>query len=151
MADLQSDPEPDSQEDEAYDSDFDDSSTKSLDLTECYSVTENGRTYHKFDGAEYYLPADIQEQDRLDCQHELFLRTLDGKLTTCPTEEGELQWVLDAGTGTGFWALAFADEHPEAVVLGVDLSPIQPVDVPPNLEFQLDNLEEEVKKPWFCT
>jgi methylase of polypeptide subunit release factors len=33
--------------------------------------------------------------------------------------------VLDIGTGTGIWAIDFADEHPEAEVIGTDLSPIQ--------------------------
>ncbi|KAI8247308.1 Secondary metabolism regulator LAE1 [Colletotrichum sp. SAR 10_77] len=33
--------------------------------------------------------------------------------------------VLDVGTGTGLWAIDFADEHPDAEVLGTDLSPVQ--------------------------
>lgn len=33
---------------------------------------------------------------------------------------------LDIGTGTGIWAIDFADEHPETTVIGTDLSPIQP-------------------------
>jgi cyclopropane fatty-acyl-phospholipid synthase-like methyltransferase len=49
---------------------------------------------------------------------------------------------LDVGTGTGIWAIDFADEHPETAVIGVDLSPIQPVYVPPNLTFQVDDVEE---------
>jgi len=36
-----------------------------------------------------------------------------------------------------------ADEHPESMVTGVDLSPIQPAFVPPNLQFEIDDLEEE--------
>ena len=55
-----------------------------------------------------------------------------------------LHHVLDIGTGTGIWAIDFADRHPEAKVLGVDLSPIQPSFVPPNLTFQVDDIEE----PW---
>ncbi len=152
MANLQIDPEPDSQRDEAYDSDAStESLTESLSLRRCYSVRENGRTYHNCDETEYYLPNDAQEQGRLDCQHELFLRTLNRKLSTCLTEEDKVHSVIDLGTGTGIWAMDFADAHPEAAVLGVDLSLIQPLFVPPNLEFQMYNIEEDVKKPWFCT
>lgn len=50
--------------------------------------------------------------------------------------------MLDVGTGTGIWAVDFADEHPESEVIGVDLSPIQPQFVPPNLTFEIDDLEE---------
>jgi ubiquinone/menaquinone biosynthesis C-methylase UbiE len=34
--------------------------------------------------------------------------------------------VLDAGCGTGIWAMDFADSHPETEVIGVDLAPVQP-------------------------
>lgn len=32
-----------------------------------------------------------------------------------------------------------ADEHPQAEVKGIDLSPIQPAWVPPNLKFEIDD------------
>lgn len=38
----------------------------------------------------------------------------------------------------------FADEYPSAEVIGSDLSPIQPHFVPPNLKFEVDDVEE----PW---
>jgi trans-aconitate methyltransferase len=47
------------------------------------------------------------------------------------------------GTGTGIWAIEFADQFPSAAVLGNDLSPIQPSWVPPNCRFIVDNLESE--------
>jgi SAM-dependent methyltransferase len=51
--------------------------------------------------------------------------------------------VLDFGTGTGIWAIDFADEFPSATVIGTDLSPIQPDLVPPNLKFYVDDVESE--------
>ncbi len=35
-----------------------------------------------------------------------------------------------------------ADEYPEAEVIGIDLSPIQPTWVPPNVRFLVDDAED---------
>jgi len=51
------------------------------------------------------------------------------------------QRVLDIGTGTGIWAIDFADRYPSASVIGTDIAPIQPQWVPPNLQFQIDDAE----------
>ncbi|KAJ4132874.1 hypothetical protein NW754_015687 [Fusarium falciforme] len=51
--------------------------------------------------------------------------------------------VLDVGCGTGIWAIEFADEHPSAAVLGIDLSPIQPNFVPPNCRFKVDDVNDD--------
>jgi trans-aconitate methyltransferase len=97
---------------------------------------------HTKDG-KYSFPNDEQENDRLDLQHHLFSLTFDGKLFTAPIpREKQLHRVLDVGTGTGIWAMDFADEHPETHVIGIDLSPIQPLFVPPNVTFEIDDLEE---------
>ncbi|KAF8457878.1 S-adenosyl-L-methionine-dependent methyltransferase [Kalaharituber pfeilii] len=103
----------------------------------------NGRRYHsdRFSKGEYFLPNDETEQDRLDIYHHIFLLLLGGKLYTAPLDNP--QHVLDVGTGTGIWAIDFADQHPESQVLGNDLSPIQPKWVPPNLKFEVDDMEEE--------
>jgi len=92
---------------------------------------------------QYAFPNDEPENDRLDLQHHLFTLTLEGKLFTAPIpKEQTLHRVLDVGIGTGIWAVDFADEHPETEVIGVDLSPIQPKFVPPNVVFAIDDLEE---------
>lgn len=52
-----------------------------------------------------------------------------------------MQNVLDVGTGTGIWAIDFANAYPNARVIGTDLSPIQPSWVPPNLSFMVDDAE----------
>ncbi|KAF8453268.1 S-adenosyl-L-methionine-dependent methyltransferase, partial [Kalaharituber pfeilii] len=107
----------------------------------------NGRRYHsdRFHKAEYFLPNDEKEQDRLDIYHHIFLSLLGGKLYTAPLDNP--QNVLDVGTGTGIWAIDLADQHPEAKVLGNDISPIQPKWVPPNLKFEVDDMEEEWTYP----
>lgn len=108
---------------------------------------ENGRTYHTYKEGTYILPNDENENDRLDLQHHMFALTFGGKLSTIIDKSQKLRRVLDVGTGTGIWAIDFADEHPEAQVVGIDLSPIQPAFTPPNLTFYVDDAED----PWTYT
>ncbi|KAA6408009.1 MAG: hypothetical protein FRX48_08360 [Lasallia pustulata] len=102
---------------------------------------ENGRTYHAYKDGTYHLPNDEIEASRLDLQHHLFLLTLDGRLCLAPIGNN-LQYVLDVGTGTGIWALDFADQHPLTKIIGTDLSPVQPEFVAPNTVFLIDDSEE---------
>lgn len=51
---------------------------------------------------------------------------LKGRLFTAPLKHKQVKNVLDCGTGTGIWALDMAETYPEAHIVGVDLSPIQP-------------------------
>ncbi|KAI8266274.1 Secondary metabolism regulator LAE1 [Colletotrichum sp. SAR 10_98] len=127
------------------------------------SRLENGRTYHRYkDGsmrtsepyeieqrliqAEYWAPNDDTELDRLDLVHNLYLQTFDYALGTAPPNEknSKVGRVLDAGTGTGMWAIEFGEDHTDAEVIGVDLSPSQPEFVPSNVRFEIDDIEE----PW---
>ncbi|RDL31152.1 S-adenosyl-L-methionine-dependent methyltransferase [Venustampulla echinocandica] len=106
---------------------------------------ENGRTYHAYKDGKYLYPNDESENDRLDLQHHIYSLMNGGKLFTCPiAKDKSIHRVLDVGTGTGIWAMDYGDEHPEATVFGVDLSPIQPTFLPPNVIFQIDDIEE----PW---
>lgn len=66
---------------------------------------------------------------------------LGGELHTAPLSNP--QRILDCGTGTGIWALDMGDRYPSAEVIGVDLSPIQPSWVAPNVRFEIDDLEKE--------
>ncbi|KAH6879424.1 S-adenosyl-L-methionine-dependent methyltransferase [Thelonectria olida] len=138
------------QEQIAVDPDFDSAlevpleepSTSSLRSSLLQFAQENGRTYHRMSEGKYVYPNDDAENDRLDLQNHLYLITLDGKQALNPGV-ATAKRVLDMGTGTGIWAVDFADEHPDAEVIGVDLSPIQPAFVPPNCIFEIDDLEKE--------
>ncbi|RBR23679.1 uncharacterized protein FIESC28_03475 [Fusarium coffeatum] len=96
-----------------------------------------------------HLVADYSSQDGTDSDgdsalalHMLFTLTFDGKLLNCPVTSPRR--VLDAGTGTGVWAIDYAEDHPDSQVVGIDLSPTQPDFVPPNLTFYIDDIED----PW---
>ncbi|KAF2810341.1 SAM dependent methyltransferase [Mytilinidion resinicola] len=102
----------------------------------------NGRRYNGFRAGEYLWPNDEQQLDQLDIMHHIFNLTLDGELFLAPIGKHP-QRVLDLGTGTGIWAIEFADRFPSASVIGTDLSPIQPSMVPPNLQFEIDDCCEE--------
>ncbi|TVY83636.1 Secondary metabolism regulator [Lachnellula suecica] len=99
---------------------------------------ENGRRYHAYRDGAYLFPNDDTEQDRLDMLHHIFKLVLRGKLFKAPITSA-MHRVLDFGTGTGIWAIDFADKFPAAQVQGTDLSPIQPTWVPPNLTFIVDD------------
>ncbi|KAF4779711.1 hypothetical protein HER10_EVM0006030 [Colletotrichum scovillei] len=106
---------------------------------------ENGRTYHRYKDGKYQFPNDERELDRLDLVNHLCLLTLDGELGIAPPcrEDAKVGRVLDVGTGTGIWAVQFGDDHPEADILGIDLSATQPSSVPPNVRFEVDDIEDE--------
>lgn len=97
------------------------SSTMSLRESLYESVMENGREYHKYKEGQYYLPNDDVEQDRLNLQHHLWTLTLDGRLHLAPIVNP--QCVLDIGTGTGLWALEYAERNPSATVVGTGTYP----------------------------
>ena len=89
------------------------------------------------------LPNDEQECERLDLQNHLFSLTPEGKLYLAPLNLSTLHNVLDIGTGTGIWAIDFADLHPQAKITGTDLSAVQPKYVPSNLQFEICVAEEQ--------
>ncbi|KAH7312170.1 S-adenosyl-L-methionine-dependent methyltransferase [Stachybotrys elegans] len=106
---------------------------------------ENSRRYHKFQEGRYQFPNDEPEQEREDMKHAMVVHLCNGSLHYAPLEKP--QRILDLGTGTGIWAIDMGDEYPEADVLGVDLSPIQPNWVPPNVRFVVDDIEADWIQP----
>jgi ubiquinone/menaquinone biosynthesis C-methylase UbiE len=75
--------------------------------------------------------------------HEAYTMALDDKLFLAPLPD-TLEKVLDVGTGSGIWAIDFADQFPGAQVIGTDLSPTQPSWSPPNCKFEID----DATQPW---
>ncbi|EYB21685.1 hypothetical protein FG05_03836 [Fusarium graminearum] len=105
-------------ENEFQTSDFDSStlssSSTSLNTSIYQHAFENGRRSDSFSGNLYFSPIADNPQK-----------------------------IIDLATGTGIWAIDIADKFPSASVVGVDLSPIQPSWVPPNLKFLVDDIEDE--------
>ncbi|KFY92876.1 hypothetical protein V498_04686 [Pseudogymnoascus sp. VKM F-4517 (FW-2822)] len=77
-----------------------------------------------------------------DMKHAMLMELTDGKLFYAPIGENP-QKILDIGTGTGIWAIEVGDLYPSAHILGIDLTPIQPLWVPPNVEFIVDDCEKD--------
>ncbi|KAG5800728.1 hypothetical protein H9Q69_000287 [Fusarium xylarioides] len=119
------------------------SSTASLTSSILQYRTINGRAYHSERGnPEYWDPIDDTGQEAMDINHHVLTLLLGGKLYLAPVPDN-IQTAVDIGTGTGIWAMEFADGFPNASVIGTDLAPIQPGWIPPNLEFQIEDCTQE--------
>ncbi|KAF4870755.1 Secondary metabolism regulator LAE1 [Colletotrichum siamense] len=123
--------------------------TESLRTTSTASLSESITEYRRIHGrtftqkTDYWGPNDEKQNEALEIAHYWEILFFDDKLFLAPLGDSP-QKVLDLGTGTGIWAMDFADEFPSAQVTGVDISPIQPGWVPPNCKFQVDDIEQ----PW---
>ncbi|RAK94968.1 S-adenosyl-L-methionine-dependent methyltransferase [Aspergillus ibericus CBS 121593] len=104
----------------------------------------NGRRFHAYKEGSYKFPNDEREQSRLDMMHCIFKLAMGGELFLAPVDVEQPLRVLDIGTGTGIWALEVGDQFPNIkMIIGNDLSPIQPDLVPPNVVFEVDDVEAE--------
>ncbi|KAI1823826.1 S-adenosyl-L-methionine-dependent methyltransferase [Xylaria intraflava] len=102
---------------------------------------DGGRRYHIYREGRYSLPNDEIEQQREELMHILVMDILDQQLYLAPMAEPPKK-VMDIATGIGLWAIEMGDKHPDATILGIDLSRIQPTSVPPNVTFQVDDIED---------
>jgi SAM-dependent methyltransferase len=116
--------------------------SSSTSITSTHFQYAHGKRYHAYTDAQYPLPNNEQEMDRLEVQHRIWDIMLSGRLTLAPISP-HLSHAIDLGCGTGAWAIEFADAHPDCDVIGLDLSPIQPSAVPPNLTFIVDDATAE--------
>ncbi len=85
-----------------------------------FTVRE-GRRYST--NIPYVLPCDERESQRMDFEHHM-VRALLHQNYIAPLERPAK--ILDAGCGTGRWAVEMAAQFPEAAVVGIDLIPPQP-------------------------
>ena len=100
-----------------------------------------GRRYTA--GIPYMLPTDMQEVNRLDFQHYMIRYVLKGNYVApigAPTS------ILDAGTGTGRWAVEMAAQFPRASVVGVDAVTPQ-ADAARAADASQDELPEQERRP----
>ncbi|KJZ75928.1 hypothetical protein HIM_04752 [Hirsutella minnesotensis 3608] len=133
----------DDESDGGYSSDGLSSGSTSAESSVRDYLYENGRRYHRFREGTYNFPNDDVEQEREDMKHAMVKLLCSQKLHFAPIGDYP-QEVLDIGTGTGIWAIEMGDQFPSAHVLGIDLSPIQPDWLPPNVRFLVDDVES----PW---
>lgn len=116
-------------------------STSLASSVEEYKV-EHGRRFHAYREGAYNFPNDDKEQDRLDMVHHMQILAKGNKLFLSPLPSPPKR-ILDVGTGTGIWAIEAGDAYPDAEIVGNDLSPIQPRWVPPNVCFEVDDVESD--------
>jgi ubiquinone/menaquinone biosynthesis C-methylase UbiE len=102
----------------------------------------HGRTFQNSKTTEYWGPNDDRQNNGLDIAHHFVTMLKGDRLFEAPIDR-PLSKVLDVGTGTGIWAIDMADAYPAARVIGTDISPVQPVWVPPNCEFHIDDAQLE--------
>ncbi|KAJ7170294.1 hypothetical protein C8R43DRAFT_876010 [Mycena crocata] len=93
----------------------------------------------------YRLPADKEELDRLNKQHDMFLDVM-GKYPPGLAEvmqddvPGETKAALDLGYGSGAWIVELAREYPQSIAVAVDLVPSQALIMPDNCRTEVDDI-----------
>ncbi|KAH6627050.1 S-adenosyl-L-methionine-dependent methyltransferase [Chaetomium sp. MPI-SDFR-AT-0129] len=129
-------------EDEGADVASSGSSLTSITSSVLRGKVEDGRVYAVYGKEEYGMPMDDVELDRIDMCHAKYYALLEKRRFLAPITENP-QKILDLGCGTGIWSIDVADMYPSADVLGVDIAATQPEWVPPNCQFELDDIEQE--------
>ena len=93
------------------------------------------------------MPNDAPEVHRLNEQHYILTTARGGNLHNAPLRRRDGLRVLDVGCGSGLWCLQMAEAYPEAVIVGMDISPIQPGTKPAKVEWLLHDMEKEWPLP----
>ncbi|KAH9081813.1 hypothetical protein EDB83DRAFT_586306 [Lactarius deliciosus] len=92
----------------------------------------------------YQLPADDEELDRLDKQHEVFKKIIGAYPPPMAEVMNDTPWetksVLDLGCGSGSWIMDVARDFPHCQAVAVDLVPMQSIKMPPNCRSEVDDI-----------
>ncbi|KAK4211705.1 S-adenosyl-L-methionine-dependent methyltransferase, partial [Rhypophila decipiens] len=130
--------------------------TVPLDNTYRDVFVHHNREFQRYavENGVYFAPVDDDEVERLQYMHQIFNMMFDSRLIFPPIPRPRR--ILDLGYGSGSWAIEAAEQYPECevcdlqsvsfsvisfVVFGIDIYPYpMPVDMPPNLIVQVDDL-----------
>lgn len=115
----------------------------SQDASSTYKWTyENGRRYAFAQLGHYYMLNDDPETQRLNEQHWTRTQVKGGYLHFAPfPNDGEGARILDIGCGTEIWCTQMSEDYPSSVIIGMDVSPVQPASKPPNVEWITQDME----------
>ncbi|KAG5984674.1 hypothetical protein E4U55_003754 [Claviceps digitariae] len=105
---------------------------------------EFGRTYHAYRAGSYAFPNDFPERERLELQGQILVELFGGRLYFAPLDKKKApRHILDVATGLGEWAIQMGDLFPNSEIIATDLSPIQPDQVPPNVNFYVEDSSDQ--------
>jgi len=93
----------------------------------------------------YQLPADDEELDRLDKQHDMFKKLIGAypppmAEVMADDTPWETKSVLDLGCGSGSWIMEVARDFPHCQAVAVDLVPMQSIEMPQNCRSEVDDI-----------
>ncbi|QRV96550.1 methyltransferase domain protein [Ceratobasidium sp. AG-Ba] len=99
------------------------------------SIPHEIRNHQAAPGAQYILPSDKVEADRLQLQHDMFKTLYDDKILLSRARLNKNSKVLDSGVGSGAWITALVKEIPGISVQGIDIEDnLFPKNLPKNVK-----------------
>ncbi|KIW36533.1 uncharacterized protein PV06_11243 [Exophiala oligosperma] len=108
---------------------------------------EYWRLGNRLYGRGFPFPADDRAREDHDARHAVFKKALKDR-SFCAPVRLEGADVLELYTRTGILAMEIADKNPACSVIGVDESQMPEAWVPPNLQFEVCNLEDNDDWTW---
>ncbi|KAF7303054.1 S-adenosyl-L-methionine-dependent methyltransferase [Mycena kentingensis (nom. inval.)] len=106
-------------------------------------IAHAARAYQNYPGAQYELPTDGPERDRLALQYQIVKELFTNRIIYPPVELRDGDKVLDVGTGPGAWISDLASTSPAAKLqlVGIDIERrLFPNPPPPNAAFLVHSI-----------